>query len=206
MKTILKIVLIIGVGGPFFVTGSYSQEIEFVDVKPEVNVENSLYALVYLKYFPGIFAYSLPNEYKTFIMSPFEFNNSLVCVEFFQARDGIAQEQKKAYFNFLNNEKSYADLAKNAVYSFYREIRTRLAGSIFQETYSAGELDELYPQVLIGNELKDKVRLYSIIILKPRDGVSTIVLEFAWTIEQESGLFIHFRDNKVVKVSDSYDD
>jgi hypothetical protein len=194
------------IGGFFLVTGAYSQEIHYVDVKPEVNVENSLYAVVYLKYFPEVFSYSLANEYKTFILSPFEFNNSFVYVEFLQAKGGITQEQRKAYFNFLENEKEFVDLAKNAIYFFYQKMRLDLLGVPFQNMNSLGKQDEMYPQIVTGNELKDKIRLYSVKILQPHDGESTIVLDFAWTIEQEGGLYVHFRDNKFVKISDWYEE
>jgi hypothetical protein len=189
----------------------YTEGINFIQVKEEkkkyFNCDKSLFAMVDLKYFPTEFAYPFPKLNADFLLGSYKETENSVKVDFVQSqKNGVLKEQYEAYRHFLENEKQILEKAKPIVYSFYKEIHPAFVTMMLNDPAgpaSPGEIEATFPAIVKGDELRDRVKLSTIHIYPPREGVSTILLHFRWTFEPD-GVEVAIRGDEVIYVDDSF--
>lgn len=181
----------------------HSQEIEFIQVSDEYNVNESLYTVLDLKHFSKLLSPNFQNSYKQFSTYK-NFKDNTVVVEFFGSRKNkLTSHQIDTLHQFIANEENIAETVRENIYNYYESVYIDyLEGATLFDAYSP-EIESWLPKIVKGAELDNKVRLDSITIYPLEKNKITLRFWCSW--DEEHGLGVLLEGGKVLKVGIEHD-
>lgn len=175
-----------------------AKNIRHINVEKEYVNEGTTYYVADLRYLSK-YGVNIQSSYSD--ITDFEaFSQNTVVIEFIDSEEkGPSNHQLKTLEQFLYSEEKIAiDVGKN-IYSYYEDVYPDYYEGASSIDDDPSSIEMFLPKIVNGNELDNLIKLNSILMHPCIDNVCRVGLNFYCSWDEEHGLGILIKNNKVVQ-------